>query len=86
MKNENKSLIDLCASVISKNQLFSKMISKKDKQIKDLQSENERLHRLLMKKNKDYDTLYDRLLDKGEEMKEVNNSMLNMAYRISLYA
>jgi len=86
MKNENKSLIDLCASVISKNQLFSKMISKRDSKIKHLEDENERLHRLLIKKNKDYDTLYDRLLDKGQEMKEVNNTMLNMAYRISLYA
>ena len=86
MKRDSKSLIQLCADVIKKNELFSSMITQRDKKIKQLEDENKRLKAVVAVKIRDYDTLYDRLLDKGEEMKEVNNSMLNMAYRISLYA
>lgn len=80
MKRDNKSLIQLCADVIKKNQLFSSMITTRDNKIEQLEKENARLKASIAVKIRDYDTLYDRLLDKGEQMKEINKSMLNMAY------
>ena len=89
MKRDSKSLIQLCADVISKNELFSKMISQRDKKIKHLEDENKRLHQLITAKNTEYQVLYDRLLDKGEEVKNLNDDMLDMAYKCNqrlLYA
>ena len=66
MKRDNKSLLDLCSSVIAKNELFSKEISDNEKRIAQLEADNRRLSQLVTIRNK--------------ELNEVNQEMLNMAF------
>ena len=73
MNNAAKVLIDLCKDTIEA----------KNKRIEDLENENKRLLNLISKKNNDYNMLYDRLLDKGEEVKNLNQDMLDMAFKFS---
>jgi len=73
MNNAAKVLIDLCKDTIEA----------KNKKIEDLENENKRLLNLISKKNNDYNVLYDRLLDKGEEVKNLNQDMLDMALKCS---
>ena len=73
MNNATKVLLSICRE----------SIEMKDKKIKELEEENKRLHNLISKKNNDYNVLYDRLLDKGEEVKNLNQDMLDMAYKFS---
>lgn len=66
MKRDSKSLIDLCSSVIAKNELFSKEISNNEKRIAQLEADNRRLSQLVTIRNK--------------ELNEVNQEMLKMAF------